>query len=214
MSSTEWFDIYDEQLRSLGRATRSETHTNGYWHRTFHCWIYEQRDNEIYIAFQQRQVGKDTNPLCYDITVAGHLTAGEQLQDAVREIAEEVGLLVKFKDLHHMMQVREEAAGEVHGKQYIDREISDVFALQSPRPLSTWKFQVEEVLAVYEAPLTGLRRLFLGQIEQLEVSGYIQSQTSVLPSLQAHTTVIMKDQFVPRPHQYYLQVFDTIEAIK
>jgi len=213
MSSNEWFDIYDEQLRSLGRATRGEAHTNGYWHRTFHCWIYEQRDDDIYIAFQQRQAEKDTNPLCYDITVAGHLTAGEQLQDAVREIAEEVGLLVQFEDLYHVMQVKEEAAGKVHGKHYIDREISDVFALQCPRPLSTWQFQVEEVLAVYEAPLTGLRQLFLGQIENLEVSGYIQLQSSQPSSLQAHTTVITKDQFVPRPDHYYLQVFDTIEAI-
>ncbi|MCR8660006.1 NUDIX hydrolase [Paenibacillus endoradicis] len=213
MSNDEWFDIYDEQLRSLGRATRGEAHANGYWHRTFHCWIYEKHDDEIYIIFQQRQAEKDTNPLCYDITVAGHLTAGEQLQDAIREIAEEVGLLVQFEDLHHIMQVKEEAVGEVRGKRYIDREISDVYALQCPRPLPNWQLQVEEVLAVYEAPLNQLRRLFLGQIEQLEVSGYIPSQASQLSSLQSHTTVITKDQFVPRQDQYYLQVFDTIEAL-
>lgn len=211
--SSEWFDIYDDQMNPVGQATRQETHACGYWHHTFHCWVYEKRQGEIYIAFQQRQACKDTNPLCYDITVAGHLTAGEQIHDAVREIQEEIGLQVNYEQLQHIMRVREQATGTINGQPYYDREVSDVFACYCPAPISTWQFQLEEVLAVYEAPLFALRNLFLGQILQIEVSGYIQSEQFPQNVLKAHRTIVTKDQFVPRDEQYYLQVFDAISLL-
>lgn len=66
----ELFDIYDEQLRPLGTATRAETHAKGYWHRSFHCWLTRREGNRRFVRFQLRQAGKDTNPGCYDITAA------------------------------------------------------------------------------------------------------------------------------------------------
>lgn len=209
--STEIFDIYDEQLKYIGTATREEAHREGYWHRTFHCWVYEQQQDELYIAFQQRQAIKDTNPLCFDITVAGHLCAGETVQDAVREIKEEIGLTVAFDQLHYLMQVKEQSTDVHHGVAFKDFEFSEVFALENPCPLHTWSFQRDEVLAVYFAPLKRLQQLFLGGIDQLEVNGYIQDEDKQDEhGMIAHQATITKQQFVPRDDQYYLNIFEAI----
>jgi hypothetical protein len=38
----ERLDIYDENGVHLGDAARSVVHAEGYWHRTFHCWIVKR----------------------------------------------------------------------------------------------------------------------------------------------------------------------------
>lgn len=210
MSSSEWFDIYDEELRPLGQATREEAHRLGYWHRTFHCWLYELRSGVPYVIFQRRQHGKDTNPLCYDITVAGHLSAGEQLQDAIREIEEEIGITASFEQLTPIMDVKEDARGKVNGKPYWDRELSHVFALLNPVAMQEWRLQQDEVMAIYAAPLLELKALFTDQAEQLEACGFLLDGNGVL---RPHIQTIQAEQFVPRDRSYYLDVLDAIERI-
>ncbi|MDF2838037.1 MAG: hydrolase, partial [Paenibacillus sp.] len=95
----ERFDIYDKDMNPIGTATRSETHANGYWHRSFHCWLIRRDGDRLLVRFQQRKPSKDTNPGCYDITAAGHLSAGETVRDAVREIEEELGVTARFEEL-------------------------------------------------------------------------------------------------------------------
>lgn len=209
---TEIFDIYDESLQPIGTATREDTHANGYWHRTFHCWIYERQHDDIMIAFQQRQASKDTNPLHYDITVAGHLTAGETVQDAVREIQEEIGVTVSFDRLQYVMRAKEESYNVHNGIVYHDCEYSEVFALENPLSISSWVFQPSEVLAVYTAPLRSLHQLFIGEIEELQVTGYKQSADATL-HMDQHTAIITKEQFVPRDLQYYLRVLQAIASL-
>lgn len=209
---TEWFDIYDESLQPIGTATREETHAKGYWHRTFHCWIYERQHDEIIVAFQQRQSTKDTNPLHYDITVAGHLTAGETIEDAVREIEEEIGVTVSYSQLKYIMRAKEESHDVHNGIVFHDCEYSEVFAMENPISISSWVFQPSEVLAVYTAPLRSLYQLFTGEIEELQVTGYKQS---AIPSSAAeeHISIITKKQFVPRDSQYYLRILQAIASL-
>lgn len=167
----ERFDIYDEQLQPLGTATRSETHARGYWHRTFHCWLTRREAGRQLVRFQRRQLGKDTNPGCWDITVAGHLAAGETLRDAVRELEEEIGVTAAYEELIPLFQVREEESGIVNGKPFIDREVSDVFALVCQTPLEALRLQPEEVAGVYEAELGELLALFRGETAELQARG-------------------------------------------
>ncbi|CAM4408405.1 NUDIX hydrolase [Paenibacillus tarimensis] len=56
----ERFDIYDEQLNWIGQASRDEVHRQGYWHKTFHCWLVKHREGKLHVVFQKRQAGKDT----------------------------------------------------------------------------------------------------------------------------------------------------------
>ncbi|WNQ12825.1 NUDIX domain-containing protein [Paenibacillus aurantius] len=43
------------------------------------------------LLLQRRHPGKDTYPGLFDITAAGHLEAGENVSDGIRELKEELG---------------------------------------------------------------------------------------------------------------------------
>lgn len=210
MSEEERFDIYDEDMRPIGTATRSETHAKGYWHRCFHCWLMRREGDRRYVWFQLRQLIKDTNPDCYDITVAGHLSTGETIQDAVRELEEEIGVTANFAELIPLGQVREDASGVVKGKPFIDREVSSVFALVSEVPMTKLRLQPEEVAGVYEADIEELLALFEGQRTELLVHGVELADTAEsaepVDQLRPSQRSIRADQFVPRDNTYYTDV--------
>lgn len=199
----ERFDIYDEQLRPLGTATRAETHARGYWHQTFHCWLARRDGGQRIVRFQLRQAGKDTNPGCYDITAAGHLAAGETMRDAVRELEEELGVLASFEQLIPLGQVREQCSGEVNGQPFIDREVSDVFGLICDTPLTELRLQPEEVSGVYEADLDELLAMFEGLQPTADAIG-VELDADAPSSLRPARRSVQASQFVPRDSAYYI----------
>jgi isopentenyldiphosphate isomerase len=200
----ELFDIYDEQLRPIGTATRAETHAQGYWHRTFHCWLTRREENRRFVRFQLRQASKDTNPGCFDITAAGHFAAGETLREAMRELEEELGVSASFEQLIPLGQIREDAHGEVNGKPFIDREVSDVFALVCEVPLTELRLQPEEVAGVYEADLEELIALFEGSLSEVSAIGVELGEQS--GQLSQVSRPVQANQFVPREYSFYVNV--------
>ncbi|MCM3630382.1 NUDIX domain-containing protein [Paenibacillus glycanilyticus] len=203
----ERFDIYDEHLNPLGTASRSETHARGYWHRSFHCWLTRREENRRFVRFQLRQTGKDTYPGCYDITAAGHLTAGETVEDAAREIEEELGVAARFEELIPLGKARKEMVGEVNGVPFIDREISDVFALVCSLPLDALKLQAEEVAAVFEADVEQMIRLFEGELPELICEGV---ETTADGGLSKATRAVRAAEFVPRESSYYASIMKAL----
>ena len=222
MPDDELFDIYDEDLHPIGTATRSETHANGYWHRSFHCWLARREGDRRYVWFQLRQLVKDTNPGCFDITVAGHLTAGETVRDAIRELEEEIGVTADFAELIPLGQVREEDEGIVNGKPFVDREVSDVFALIRNVPLTTLRLQPDEVAGVYEADIEELLALFEG--ERAELLAYVVElsdepmeagtpEAAAAVPLRPSARVVRADQFVPRDNRYYVDMMKKLLSL-
>jgi isopentenyl-diphosphate delta-isomerase len=94
----ELIDICDESNNLLNiQKTKKEAHRNGLWHRATHIWIYNSKGE---ILLQLRSKEKSLYPDAWDISVAGHISAGEDpLTSALREIKEEIGLNVKSEDL-------------------------------------------------------------------------------------------------------------------
>lgn len=94
----ERIDIYDEHNQALGRtAMKSEAHAKGLWHRAAHIWMYTPK-GELLLQLRSRE--KELYPNCWDISVAGHVSAGESPEDAaLREIQEEVGIIAQAQDL-------------------------------------------------------------------------------------------------------------------
>lgn len=167
----ERFDIYDESQNWIGTAPRHEVHAQGYWHRSFHCWLVRDEGKQRMVLFQRRRDTKDTFPGCYDITAAGHLTAGEQLHEASRELEEELGVAVPFEALTHLLTVKQQLQGEVRGVPFIDNEISAVYGLCVDQPLEAYTLQASEVDSLYEVPLNELLALFRGQTDRVKATG-------------------------------------------
>ena len=94
----EMVDILDGDGNKINQTlTKSEAHKKGLWHGAAHLWIYNSKDQ---ILLQLRHPKKDIRPNVWDISVAGHISAGmEPRETIVREAKEELGLKVETKNL-------------------------------------------------------------------------------------------------------------------
>lgn len=126
----ELIDVLDENGIKTGEVlTRSEVHKKGLWHRAIVVAIVN-RNNQILL--QQRSYKKDKNPGMWDISVAGHISTGQDaLSAALTEINEEVsidiGYNVKAKDLRYMFSYRKE---QILRDDFIERQFYDFFILR------------------------------------------------------------------------------------
>lgn len=145
----ELLDVLDENGIKTGKIlSRDEIHKQGLWHRIIVVAIINE-NNEILL--QQRADDKDKNPGMWDISVTGHLSAGQDsLMAATREISEEVsvslGYSVNVKDFRFMFSYRKE---EKVNENHFDRQFYDFFILrQSGLNNENIKFQASEVQAI------------------------------------------------------------------
>lgn len=95
----ERIDIVDRHGKPTGTtAQKSKIHSEGFYHNTAHLWLYT---SEGLILLQQRAASKLICPLLWDVSVAGHIDAGESPeQGIVRETKEEIGLDISEKQLN------------------------------------------------------------------------------------------------------------------
>lgn len=137
----ELIDIVDENGNYTGKTClKSEAHKHGYFHPTIHVWLYTSNKQ---ILLQKRAPTKKVFPGLWDISVAGHIAAGENIKiAAVREIKEEIGFDVLPENLHkigtrkHMVN---------HSNGIIDNEFHHVFIAELTVPVQELKLQEEEV---------------------------------------------------------------------
>jgi isopentenyldiphosphate isomerase len=94
----EYIDVATKDGALTGRRElKSIIHQKGLYHHTSHVWLYTKK-NEILLA--QRSAKKAICPLLWDVSVAGHIDAGETPKGAaVREIKEEIGLEIPIEQL-------------------------------------------------------------------------------------------------------------------
>jgi len=189
----ELLDILDESGRSTGEVVpKSEAHRLGLWHRCFHCWICGSDPGGSYLLLQRRAATKDTWPGYLDVTAAGHLAAGEETLDGLREVEEELGLRIESERLVPLGTRRVEQ--EIPGG--CDRELHEVFLLLDTTPPGNLRLQKEEVEAVI--------RLDLDEVEALYEKGsapareYAEGRTS--------ETRIHLAEFVPKEEGYLRRV--------
>lgn len=137
----ESIDILDSKGNLTGRtAMKSEAHRQGLFHQTVHIWFYTS-DGEILL--QQREKNKDTHPLLWDVSVAGHIGAGEEIEmAAIREVEEEIGLAIKKEDLQ---KIGFYPSFFKHRKDLIDNEFHHTFICELKVPLENLKKQESEV---------------------------------------------------------------------
>ncbi|MFC9711506.1 NUDIX domain-containing protein [Paenibacillus sp. NPDC056933] len=219
----ERFDIYDHQQNWIGTELRSVVHAKGFWHRSFHCWIVRDEGEQRLVLFQRRREIKDTFPGCYDITAAGHLTAGEQLHEASRELEEELGVQTPFETLTYLMTAKQQLQGEVRGVPFIDREFSSVYGLCLNQPLEAYTLQASEVDSLFEVPLDDLLALFRGETDVIHAAG-VKAAQSVGPDhvhhvhqttdnpvpLSIQQRPIRASEFVPHGTAYYMDVLEAL----
>ena len=144
--SKELIDVLDENGVKTGEILpRDEIHKKGLWHRSIVVAIINDK-NEILL--QQRSKEKEKNAGMWDISVAGHISTGQDaLSAAAREINEEVsvnlGYKVDIKSFRYMFSYRTQAK---YADDFIENQFYDFFILrQNGLTTDNIKFQSSEV---------------------------------------------------------------------
>ncbi|XMO85734.1 NUDIX domain-containing protein [Algibacter sp. AS12] len=140
----EYLDIVDAQGHPTGKSElKSIIHTKGYYHHTAHIWFYTSDGN---ILLSQRSAKKAICPLLWDVSVAGHIDAGETIESgSIREIEEEIGLSISEKALHKIGVFE---CLQSYDNGIIDNEFHNTFIAELNVPLEKLIKQEEEVEAL------------------------------------------------------------------
>ena len=165
----EYLDYYDIDGKLLGNATRKVIHTEGMWHKTFHCWIIFKKENgQDYILMQRRSSAKDSAPNKLDCTVAGHYLMGESYKDGIREIKEEIGLDISVDEL---APAGVRIAESISADGRINREFQEIFFVNKAVSLFELSLQKEEVAGMIEMPIDSCIRVLSGSLSSFSARG-------------------------------------------
>lgn len=189
----ERFDIYDEALTHIGVKPRDAVHRDGDWHQVFHCWVIGREPaGAAFVVLQKRALDRDYAGKI-DISAAGHLEAGEQVCDGVREAEEELGLKVRFADLIPLgIRIGATKIGD-----FIDRQFCHVYFYECNRALETYPYQTEEILGLVKLPIEAGLRLFTGAAASVTVEAV---------GLGSDTIELTKDDFIHSLDNYVLKM--------
>lgn len=175
----ELIDVLDENGIFTGKvATRREVHAQGLWHRAIIVAILGD-DNQILL--QQRSLNKEKNPGKWDISVAGHVSAGQSATDAaIREVTEEVGLelndkisVADFKYIFSYRSVDEYANG------INERQFFDFFVLRWPN------LRIEDI-KLQESEVQDAKLCTISELREMLASGEMVQRNAVCAALERY----------------------------
>ncbi len=94
----ERYDVLDEHGHKTGQVLpKSEVHEKELWHASAFVWIYNDKGE---VLLQLRDKNKKSFPGLWDVSVAGHISAGDSPElTAVRETEEEIGIKISESEL-------------------------------------------------------------------------------------------------------------------
>lgn len=134
----ELFDIYTRDGKHLGAKTASECHAKGvdFYHKPAWIWII---NNNGKVLVQKRAARMRNQPNKWDMSSAGHVTAGEKpVAGAKRETFEELGIDAKESEYEFVCEYICDYA----------HEIAQVFLLKTNLDIPDMNLQKKEVAEV------------------------------------------------------------------
>ncbi len=150
----EQLDILTPEGVPTGQvAPYSKIHAQGAWHQTVHVWILTP-DGQL--LMQLRGPKMDICPNTWDISSAGHVIAGESLeQGARREIQEETGLQISADQLERIGQVKNDSQPAATSA---NREFQTIYLIRQPIELGALRPQASEITKFRLTPWRELQR--------------------------------------------------------
>lgn len=136
----EMFDVLTELGEFTGEvATRDECHSKGLWHRGVYAFIIDKDDN---VLLQKRSANKKLWPNKWDVTIGGHVNAGEFGRQAlIRECKEEFGIDITDEDIKYIVSTT-----SVYNKNgYINNHYDECYLITKDVNVKDLKLQEEEV---------------------------------------------------------------------
>jgi len=176
----ELIDILDSDGRPTGKTElKSHAHRMGLFHATVHIWFYTS-DGKVLL--QQRGRNKDVYPLLWDVSVAGHIGAGETIENsALREVEEEIGLSVSETALEKIGVFK---SIQKHHDDLVDCEFHHTFLCELKVSMKSLEKQESEVESLKLIPLLQFSEETCGSVNL--------------------------KKYVPHAKEYYLRIIEAI----
>ncbi len=150
----EYLDILNKRGEKTG-VSRSykDAHREGLTHRTAHVWFLNPK-NELLL--QKRSANKVAYPNHWDISAAGHVSAGQtSLEAAKRETKEELGLTLPDSAFEYLFTVEEYVV--LNNGTYVNNEFQDVYLVHEDTDLSSMNLAADEVSEVRWVPIADFK---------------------------------------------------------
>jgi 8-oxo-dGTP pyrophosphatase MutT (NUDIX family) len=198
----ELIDAFDDALNPLGPIDRSIVHRRGLWHQVFHCLIVRSVP-PARALLQRRQASARSFAGLLDLSATGHLAAGEQPHDGVRELYEEIGVVASPADLVALgRRLIIDDAGE--GR---NREIVHAFLLTCDRTLESFDLIDRDVDGLVEVELAALLQILqdpaaAAPCREVDATGRVFESvcraSDLVPAVDGYWTVlaVMAERFV------------------
>lgn len=137
----ELLDVLDANGSKTGQTKpRHLVHRDGDWHRAVDIWLVNP---ERGILLQRRVANKDSWPNRWDISCGGHLSAGDDpLAGAMRELFEELGLIVQPENLHFLLTTK---TSSHPAPDFINNSFNDLYIYYTDRELKDFVMQTSEI---------------------------------------------------------------------
>ncbi len=154
--SKELIDVLDENGVKTGKVLdRGAIHKNGLWHRAIAVAIINGKQE---ILLQQRAENKEKNAGMWDISVAGHISAGQNSKDAaLREISEEIGIEISKNELEYIFSYR---MNQKVSDEFIENQFYDFYIIKNDNiKIENIKIQESELQDIKFVDLSTLNKM-------------------------------------------------------
>ncbi|MDD2680906.1 MAG: NUDIX domain-containing protein [Patescibacteria group bacterium] len=171
----ELIDILDEDGEDTGFVkAKSEVHANGLWHKTAHIWIVNSKNQ---ILLQHRSEKKENYPNYWDISVAGHVSSGEDVEvAALREIKEEIGVDLSVDNLKLIGIIKHKTI--LNNNTYFNNEFHHIYLVRLDLDINQLKIQAEE--------LCGLKWVSVEELQAMLVN----KQANLVPHAEEYVLLL------------------------
>ena len=196
-------DIFNDRYEHLGTADKEVAHRQGLWHRTFSALAVNPSRQSVLLQKKARGRYAFDRPDYADITVGGHLHAGEDIPDGIREVHEELGLPVAYSDLHPI-GIRQTAV--TLAVDYCEREFQHWHLLPLQVELEEIPMADDEVAGLVEVDLDAALALAAGDEDSVPARYASRTDSGVL----YREDVLSRSELVPNYlalDQLYLRLF-------
>lgn len=195
----ELFDVITEDGLPTGVVKRrADVHRDGDWHRAIHVWFHGVEDGVPFVLYNLRGRHKDTWPERLDVTVGGHLAAGETVEEAYREIEEEIGIAADPARLRLL------GTRKAYG--VIERELQDTFLYRDDRPLAGYWPNPAELEGLVQVAVADALRLFTHQATEAPATMLHAASRTVNP-LTVTSAILLPERYFAN---YYLPIAEAI----